>query len=181
MFIKKMYNLYRKVVFFFTVVLKVFHNYLNNCYVKEIFRCFLSIKMYSHIVERVFMFRPASLGSLYGKIPAWRQNYQIQYKKSAPKLGHWDLKPGGFQNMCQIKPRLNYQPLFRKMSPHSSPRRSGWTHAISHLSSGRIKDRTRETAEIKPNKTKKADYFCHGILYPISCLCCTLLLPLFRW
>ena len=30
-------------------------------------------------------------------------------------------------------------------------------------------------------KTKKADYFCHGILYPISCLCCTLLLPLFRW
>ena len=38
--------------------------------------------------------------------------------------------------------RLDYQPLFGKMSPHSSPRRS--------LSSGRIKDRTRETVEIEP-------------------------------
>ena len=36
--------------------------------------------------------------------------------------------------------RLDYQPLFGKMSPHSSP-----------VSSGRIKDRTRETAEIEPN------------------------------
>ena len=80
-------------------------------------------------------------------------------KKSAIKLGDWDLKRGGFQNICQIKPRLNYQLLFGKMSPHSSPQRSGWTRAISHLSSGRIKDGTRETAEIKPNKTKKADYF----------------------
>ena len=26
------------------------------------------------------------------------------------------------------------------------------------------------------NKTKKADYFCHGILYPISGLLCTFLL-----
>ena len=51
-----MCNLYRKVVLFFTVVLKVFHNYnLNNFYVKEIFRCFLSIKMYSHIVWGVYM------------------------------------------------------------------------------------------------------------------------------
>ena len=38
--------------------------------------------------------------------------------------------------------RLDYQPLFGKMSPHSSPRKS---------SSGRIKDQTRETAEIEPN------------------------------
>ena len=37
--------------------------------------------------------------------------------------------------------RLDYQPLFGKMSPHSSP---------ESLSSGRIKDRTRETAEIEP-------------------------------
>ena len=29
--------------------------------------------------------------------------------------------------------RLNYQPLFGKMSPHSSPRRSGWTRAISFV------------------------------------------------
>ena len=42
-------------------------------------------------------------------------------KKSAIKLGDWDLKPGGFQNICQIKLRLNYEPLFRKMSAHSSP------------------------------------------------------------
>ena len=83
--------------------------------------------------------------------------------------------------MCQIKPRLDYQPLFGKMSPHSSPRRSGWTHVISRVSSGRIKDQTRETVEIKLNKTKKADYFCHGILYPISCLCRTLLLLLWHW
>ena len=34
--------------------------------------------------------------------------------------------------------RLDFQPLFGKMSPHSSPRKS--------LSSGRIKDRTQETA-----------------------------------
>ena len=27
----------------------------------------------------------------------------------------------------------------------------------------------------KKYKTKKADYFCHGILYPISGLCCTVL------
>ena len=37
--------------------------------------------------------------------------------------------------------RLDYQPLFGKMSPHSSP---------ECLSSGRIKDRTRETVEIEP-------------------------------
>ena len=30
-------------------------------------------------------------------------------------------------------PRLDYQPLFGKMSPHSSPRRSGWTRAISFV------------------------------------------------
>ena len=36
-------------------------------------------------------------------------------------------------------PRLDYQPLFGKMSPHSSPERF----------SRRIKDRTRETAEIE--------------------------------
>ena len=36
------------------------------------------------------------------------------------------------------KARLDYQPLFGKMSPHSS--------------SGRIKDRTQETAEIEPTK-----------------------------
>lgn len=79
--------------------------------------------MYSHIFERVFMFRPASLGSLCGKIPAWPNQRTIRFskkKKSAIKLGDWDLKPGGFQNICQIKRRLNYQPLFRKMSPHSS-------------------------------------------------------------
>ena len=29
--------------------------------------------------------------------------------------------------------RLNYQPLFGKMSPHSSPRRSSWTRAISFV------------------------------------------------
>ena len=39
-------------------------------------------------------------------------------------------------------PRLDYQPLFGKMSPHSSPERF----------SGRIKDRTRETAEIEPKQ-----------------------------
>ena len=38
--------------------------------------------------------------------------------------------------------RLDYQPLFGKISPHSSPERA--------LFSGRIKDRTRETAEIEP-------------------------------
>ena len=37
---------------------------------------------------------------------------------------------------------LDYQPLFGKMSPHSSP-----------LSSGRIKDQTRETGEILPLMT----------------------------
>ena len=42
--------------------------------------------------------------------------------------------------------RLDYQPLFGKMSPHSSPRKS--------LSSGRIKDRTRET-EIEPRHSQK--------------------------
>ena len=31
------------------------------------------------------------------------------------------------------KSRLDYQPLFGKMSPHSSPRRSGWTRAISFV------------------------------------------------
>ena len=31
------------------------------------------------------------------------------------------------------KGRLDYQPLFGKMSPHSSPRRSGWTRAISFV------------------------------------------------
>ena len=40
-----------------------------------------------------------------------------------------------------LVPRLDYQPLFGKMSPHSSPR---------SLSSGRIRDRTRETVEIEP-------------------------------
>jgi len=30
-----------------------------------------------------------------------------------------------------IDPRLDYQPLFGKMSPHSSPRNSGWTRLIS--------------------------------------------------
>ena len=44
--------------------------------------------------------------------------------------------------------RLDYQPLFGKMSPHSS----------SRLSSGRIKDRTQETAEIEPN----------GLLEPVT-------------
>ena len=39
--------------------------------------------------------------------------------------------------------RLDYQPLFGKMSSHSSLLTSG-------LSSGRIKDRTLETAEIEP-------------------------------
>ena len=29
--------------------------------------------------------------------------------------------------------RLDYQPLFGKMSPQSSPRRSGWTRAISFV------------------------------------------------
>ena len=38
-----------------------------------------------------------------------------------------------------LNPKLDYQPLFGKMSPQSS-------------SSGRIKDRTRETAEIEPRK-----------------------------
>ena len=37
--------------------------------------------------------------------------------------------------------RLDYQPLFGKMSPHSSP-----------LSFGEDQDRTRETAEIEPTK-----------------------------
>ena len=37
--------------------------------------------------------------------------------------------------------RLDHQPLFGKISTHSSP---------ESLSSGRIKDRTRETAEIEP-------------------------------
>ena len=41
--------------------------------------------------------------------------------------------------------RLDYQPLFGKMSPHSSPR---------------IKDRTRETAEIEPKK-KQEKAFSH--------------------
>ena len=31
------------------------------------------------------------------------------------------------------------------------------------------------------NKTKKADYFCHGIPNPISGLCCTLLLLFWQW
>ena len=29
------------------------------------------------------------------------------------------------------QPRFDYQPLFGKMSPHSSPRNSGWTRLIS--------------------------------------------------
>ena len=44
---------------------------------------------------------------------------------------------------CRSCLRLDYQPLFGKMSPHSSP---------ESLFSGRIKDRTRETAEIEPNR-----------------------------
>ena len=41
--------------------------------------------------------------------------------------------------------RLDYQPLFGKMSPHSSPRRR-----IKIF--GEDQDRTRETAEIEPRK-----------------------------
>ena len=171
-----MSNLYRKVVLFFTVVLKVFKWFL--C--KRNFQVLSFNKdVQSHIWKSFYVSASQS-----GKF-VWQNSSlakelldSVKKKKSAIKLGDWDLKPGGFQNICQIKPRLNYQPLFRKMSPHSSPWRSGWTHAISRLSSGRIKDRTRETAEIKPYKTKKADYFCHGVLYSISCLCCTLLLLL---
>ena len=44
--------------------------------------------------------------------------------------------------LCTVLCRLDYQPLFGEMSPYSSPERA--------LSSGRIKDRTRETAEIEP-------------------------------
>ena len=43
--------------------------------------------------------------------------------------------------------RLDYQPLFGKMNPHSSSRKS--------LSSGRIKDRTRETVKIEPRHFQK--------------------------
>ena len=43
--------------------------------------------------------------------------------------------------------RLDCQPLFGKMSPQSFP-------IWSSLSSGRIKDRTRETAEIEPMGTR---------------------------
>ena len=43
------------------------------------------------------------------------------------------------ESLNRVLARLDYQPLFGKMSPHSSPERA----------SGRIKDRTRETAEIE--------------------------------
>ena len=46
--------------------------------------------------------------------------------------------------MCirdRLSTRLDYQPLFRKMIPHSSPGDE----------CGRIKDRTQETAEIEPS------------------------------
>ena len=52
---------------------------------------------------------------------------------------HWYFQCYFFWNAVGLWPRLDYQPLFGKMSPHSSP------------SSGRIKDRTRETVEIEPN------------------------------
>ena len=32
-----------------------------------------------------------------------------------------------------LYPRLDYQPLFGKMSPHSSTRKSGWARAISFV------------------------------------------------
>ena len=60
--------------------------------------------------------------------------------------------------------RLDYQALFGKMSPHSSS---------ESLSSGRIKERTRETAEIEPIAIDErwwcentANFFC----LPISSL-----------
>ena len=55
---------------------------------------------------------------------------------------------------CDELSRLDYQPLFRKMSPHSPPPPPGW-----------IKDRTRETAEIEPmNCPKQATPSVGGVL-----------------
>ena len=48
---------------------------------------------------------------------------------------------GNHSTEMGCKCRLNYQPLFGKMSSYSSP---------ESLSSGRIKDRTWDTAEIEP-------------------------------
>ena len=39
----------------------------------------------------------------------------------------------------------------------------------------RLGPQTWRFPKYESNKTKKADYFCHGILYPISGLCCTVL------
>ena len=50
-----------------------------------------------------------------------------------------DYLKENFNRSDRLESRLDYQPLFGKMSPHSSP------------SSGRIKDRTWETAEIEPS------------------------------
>ena len=75
--------------------------------------------------------------------------------------GDVDKKPVIFKNAplftsslgsCQQRrqpanSRLDYQPLFGKMSPHSSP------------FSGRIKDRTRETAEIEPKRTVARKFY----------------------
>ena len=57
----------------------------------------------------------------------------------------------GALSICQNWPasRLDYQPLFGKMSPHSFPRKKM-----------RIKDRTRETAEIEPNRP---DHSCDSV------------------
>ena len=57
----------------------------------------------------------------------------------------------GALSICQNWPasRLDYQPLFGKMSPHSFPRKRM-----------RIKDRTRETAEIEPNRP---DHSCDSV------------------
>ena len=100
-----MCNLHRKVVLFFTVVLKVFKWFL--CTVKEIFRCFLSIKMYSHSWKSFYVSASQSGKFVWQNSSLAKELLDSVKKKGAIKLGDWDLKPGGFQNICQIKPRLN--------------------------------------------------------------------------
>ena len=66
-------------------------------------------------------------------------NPQISFHQPI-KISWFELKK---DTVVPVTTRLDYQPLFGKMSPHSSPERA--------LFSGRIKDRTRETAEIEPS------------------------------
>ena len=68
--------------------------------------------------------------------------YQMLFSDAAGVMNTVSVFRGlsgtGEKKLIPISRRLDYQPLFGKMSPHSSPERR------------RIKDWTRETAEIEP-------------------------------